>query len=187
MSPYLQEIAATYEEARDRLRALTEGMDDETFNAKPTPKGWSVGECVVHLNKIAKGYLPAMAVALTPDAPRGEGPFRYGWFTRLFIDSLRPGSRPIPTAPTMKPPVAQGLRSTIERERALERFEADIARYLALTEAADGYDLGRIRVASPFLPILRLPLGGFLDALAVHSVRHVMQAERAAAAVRAAG
>lgn len=180
MSPQLREVAAHYEEARDRLRALTGGMSDDVFNAKPSPQSWSVGECVVHLNKIAEGYLPAMEGTLTEAAPRAVGPFRYGWFTRMFIGMVRPGSRPLPTVPAMKPSEAEGLRSAVDRERALARFEADIERYLALVASADGYDLRRITVASPFLPVLRVSVGGALEAMGLHAVRHVMQAERAA-------
>ena len=186
MSPYLQDVAATYAEARDRLGALTDGMSDETFNAKPSAKGWSVGECVVHLNTIAKGYLPAFEAAITPDAPRGEGPFRYGWVTRRFIEAVRPGSRAIPTANNMKPPPASGLRSEIDRDRALARFDDDIDRFLALCAEADGVDLAGVKVPSPFLSVLKLPVGGFLEALGLHAVRHVAQAERAAASVQGA-
>lgn len=186
MSPYLQRVAAPYEEARDRLRRLTDGLADDAFNAKPAPSSWSAAECVVHLNRIAKGYLPAFEAALSADAPRGDGPFHYGWVTRRFIEAVRPGSRPIPTAPAMKPPEASGLRSDIDRDRALGRFESDIARYLAVIEAADGYDLAQITVASPFLRVLRLPMGGMLEAMGLHAVRHVAQAERAVAATSGA-
>ncbi|MEM1115816.1 MAG: DinB family protein [Bacteroidota bacterium] len=186
MSSYLHDVSAHYAEARDRLGVLTDGMSDETFNAKPSAKGWSVGECVVHLNTIGKGYLPVLEGAITPAAPRGEGPFRYGWVTRRFIEAVRPGSRPMSTAGSMKPPPATGLRSDIDRERALSRFDADVERFIALCTEADGVDVGRIKVSSPFLPILRLPVGGFLEALGLHAVRHVGQAERAAQAADAA-
>lgn len=181
MSPQIQTIADTYTEARERLHALLDGMDDETFNRKPSEKGWSVGECVVHLNTISKGYLPVMEAVLTPDAPRADGPFRWGWLSRRFIEAVRPGSRSMPTLPAMKPPETDGFSSTIDRERAVARFDADTDRWLALCERADGLDLARIRVAEPFLPLLRLPLGANLEAMGLHAVRHVQQAERAAA------
>lgn len=183
----MPDLKAPYVESRDRLHALIDGLSDDAFNAKPSEKSWSAGECVVHLNKIAKGYLPEMeAVVADPSAPRGEGPFRYGWLSRRFIASVRPGSRNLPTAGAMKPPEVGGLRSDIDRSRAVERFDADIDRYLAVIDASEGLDLGRIKIASPFLSILRLPLGAFLEAMGQHSLRHVLQAERAVAATRGA-
>jgi len=179
----MTDLKTPFLESQERLHALLDGLSNEAFNAKPSEDSWSAGECVVHLNTIAKGYLPAMDAAVDdPGAPRGEGPFRYGWVSRMFIRSLRPGSRPLPTAPAMKPPAAEGLRSDIDRARAVDRFDADIDRYLALIDAAEGLDLARIRIPSPFLPLMRLPVGAFLEALGQHSLRHVLQAERAVAA-----
>ncbi len=172
---------AAYVEARRRLLALAEGLPDDVFNAKPSPKGWSAGECVVHLNTMAKGYLPVLEEAAARTEPRGDGPFEYGWVGRRFVAAVTPGARAIPTAPAMKPPAVQGLRSDVDRERALSRFVSDTDRYLAVIDAARGLDLARIRVPSPFLPVMKLQLGVFIEALGVHSLRHVMQAERAVA------
>ncbi len=185
MSPQLQSIADTYAESRQRLHALLDGIDDEAFNRKPSPTGWSAGECVVHLNTMSKAYLPVLEATLGPDAPHADGPFRWGWASRRLIEAVRPGSRPVPTAGAMKPPEAAGLRSEIDRARAVARFDADTDRWLALCQRADGVDLARVKVASPFLKILRLPVGAFLEAMGLHAVRHVAQAERAAASVRA--
>ncbi|MGB3543141.1 DinB family protein [Rubrivirga sp.] len=181
MTDQLAQIAETYRDAQRRLHALDARIDDETFNAKPSEKSWSVGECIVHLNTMAKGYLPVFDAALEDvDAPKADGPFRWGWFSRKFIDMIRPGTRPIPTAGAMKPPSTTGLRSEIDRERAVSRFDSDIARYLEIIETSDGLDLAAIRVASPFLKLMRLPLGAFLEAMGVHAQRHIAQAERAA-------
>lgn len=183
----MTDLRTPYIESRERLHALLDGLPDEVFNAKPSAKGWSAGECVVHLNKIAKGYLPLMEEAVAdPSAPRAEGPFRYGWVSRRFIASVTPGSRNLPTAGSMKPPASDGLRSDVDRQRAVARFDADIDRYLAVIDRADGLDLARIKLASPFLSILKLPLGALLDAMGQHSLRHVLQAERAVAPTRGA-
>ena len=177
----MTDLAAPYLEAQRRLRALADAVDDDLFNRKPAPKAWSAGECVVHLNKMAKGYLPVFEAAVAKTQPRAAGPFAYGWVSRKFIDAVRPGSRPIPTAGAMKPPASADARqSSVDRARALERFDQDIARFLGVIEASEGMDLARIKVRSPFLPILRLPLGAFVEAMGLHCVRHVQQAERAA-------
>lgn len=184
MEPQLVETKALYQDAHDRLHALLADLPDEAFNQKPVPDAWSVGECVVHLNRTAKGYLPRLEAAAAREQPRAEGPFAYGWMATQFIDALRPGSRAMPSAKAMKPPRAAGDRSTIDRTRAVGRFDADIERFLRVIDQSDGLDLCRIGVRSPFLPILKLPVGACLEALGHHSVRHVLQAERAAASVR---
>ena len=178
----MTDLRAPYIEARERLHILLDGLDDDAFNAKPAPDAWSAAECIVHLNKIAKGYLPLMEAAAAKSEPTGAPPFRYGIVSKFFIDSVRPGSRPIPTGAPMRPPAADGLRSAIDRARVVDRFDADTDRYLAVIDAAEGLDLSCIKIRSPFLRVLRLPLGAFLEAMGLHSVRHVAQAERAVAA-----
>ncbi len=174
-------LAAPYLDARARLAALADGLDPAAFNHKPTAKSWSAGECVVHLNKMAASYLPVLEAAAARDQPRGTAPFRYGWIGRKFVDTVRPGSRPVPTMGSMKPPATDARQSGVAMEAALAQFDADTDRYLAVVEAADGLDLARVKVRSPFVPLLRLPLGVFLEAMGLHNVRHVGQAERAVA------
>ena len=181
MSPYPASVAATFDEARGRLRALVAETDPDTFNRKPSPKAWSAGECVDHLNRTAEGLLPRIEEAFGPGAPRGAAPDRpeWGWMARRFIAAVTPGSRPLPTGGPMKPPAAKGDRSDVDPDRALARFDADTDRWLALCERSDGLDHERIKVRSPFLPVVKLPAAAFVEAMGQHALRHVGQAERA--------
>ena len=45
-------------------------------------------------------------------------------------------------------------------------------------EAADGLDLGRVRVRSPFIPLLSVDLGSAFALVAVHERRHLWQARQ---------
>ena len=186
MSPTLAATRQTYVDARNRLLALLDGLPDDAFNAKPSAKGWSAGECVVHLNKTHRDYLPQFEAVAERDEPRGEGPWAYGWMATRFVEAVRPGSRPLPTGGKLKPPSADGLRSEIDRGRAVSRFEADIEALVAAVERMDGLDLGAIKMRSPVLPVIRFPVGAFVEAMGLHALRHVMQAERAVEAFRTA-
>ena len=178
MSPYTQATAARYRESQRLLHALADGLSEDAFNWKPDAKAWSVGECIVHLNTMAKGYLPVLEAAVDRDAPRGEGPFHYGFVARRFIAAVTPGSRPIPTAGAMRPPAVSGTRSAIDKGWALASFDGYTDRLVAAVERSDGLDLGAVRAASPFLRVLRLPVGAFFEALGHHALRHVAQAGR---------
>lgn len=178
MTVLLESYASHYRASRSDLHRIADGLSDEAFNWKPSEKSWSVGECIVHLNTLAKGYLPALEEAAGADAPRGEGPFRYGWLAKTFTNAVRPGSRPMPTGGPMKPPPASGGRSQIDKVRAFSSFDAYTDRFLAVCDDASGLDLAAIKVRSPFLKLMKLPLGAFIEALGLHAVRHVQQAER---------
>lgn len=167
-------------DARSRLRALLDGLDDRAFNSKPAPGSWSVGECVVHLNKTHAPYLPVIEEKAALSEPAGAGPFQYGFVARRFIDAMKPGTRAVPTAAKLKPPATTGLTSDVNRQRAVSRFESDVDRLLAAMDEADGLDVARVKMRSPVIPVMKLPLGAFFQILGHHAVRHVEQAERAA-------
>lgn len=177
-APQLSAYAQAYRQAQAQAHALADPLTSAQFNWKPSPEAWSVGECVAHLNKVAERYVPAMEKAASAEAPQGAPPFRYGWASRLFIRAMRPEARSFPTVPAMKPPSSSAACSQIDKARALADLDAWTERYVGVVEEAEGVDLARVKMRSPFLWLLRLPLGAFLDATGQHALRHAAQAER---------
>ena len=59
--------------------------------------------------------------------------------------------------------------------------EVPLVELLEQIERAEGLDVSRMRMPSPFLKLMRLPLGAFLEALAGHELRHLKQARRVTA------
>ena len=180
----LDRYAAAFEASRGRVHALADGLSDAAFNWKPSPRAWSIGECLVHLHVIAEAYEPYFteAFAAAPPRPARPAPLRPGLLGSLFVTSVRPGSPRLPTFPSMKPPPTDGLRSHIGPADALAAFDADTDALVHAVEQARATDAGRVRVREPFLPQVRLPLVAFLDGLGQHALRHTAQAERVAAA-----
>ncbi|MDX1740310.1 MAG: DinB family protein [Rhodothermales bacterium] len=167
-----------YLDAKEGARGLAGQMSSEQFNWKPDPDRWSVGECLYHVNVISEGYLPVLRSALQVAHRETSGPFRYGWLARKFIDAVTPGTKPVSTAGSMKPPPAVSSRSDLDRAETLQRFEEDMTAFAVLVRESEGVDLARIKVRSPFLWLLRLPVGAFLEALGLHTLRHLDQASR---------
>ncbi len=173
--------AAVFRAGRDRIHALADGLSEAQLNWKPSHREWSIAECVAHLNILAAQYLPALqrAVEAAPPCPDRPRRVRLGLLGGLFVRAVRPGSRPVRTAPSMRPPASGALASRLNAEALLATFDTDTDAYLALCAAAtDHVDAGRVRVASPFLRALRLPLAAFLDGLGQHVLRHAGQMER---------
>lgn len=172
--------AAALRASRDRAHALTDGLSGEQANWKPGPKAWSVAECLVHLNVVAAGYVPVLdrTVVAAPPRPADPAPLRYGIVGALSVRAVRPGSWAIPTLPSMRPPATTGTRSAHDLGRVLALFDRHSDELIGVVERARGTDAGRVRVPSPFLSIVRLPLAASLDELGQHALRHVGQAER---------
>ena len=102
------------------------------------------------------------------------GPFRYGWLGRWFLAVQAPGRGRGARTPGIYVPSASDVDAAV----AWARFETVQVRFGAVIEAADGGDLARVRVPSPALALLRLPVGIWRLALPLHTLRHLAQARR---------
>lgn len=165
--------ARTFRDALADAEALAGPLTPEQFNWKPSGSAWSVAECLEHLNQIAAQYLPKLEAAVRAGGPGGTPPFRYGFLGRRFVAAMQPGSTRTKTFDAITP-----AASHYDAEAVLKAFRAHTARFVHVCKEADGLDLRRIRLASPLLPVLRLQLGAYLEALATHELRHLDQARR---------
>src|ERR1035438_2597727 len=81
---YYEQIENIQEDAQE----LTAPLNDAQFNWRPSPKQWSISECLAHLNLAAGLDLPVIAAEIDrgrATGMTGQGPFRYGFFSRWFV------------------------------------------------------------------------------------------------------
>lgn len=166
----LAELAAT----SDAFLKLASPLSPSGLNWRPSPGSWSIGQCIDHVATTNGRMLPLLdrAIADAREAGRlSDGPFRYGWIARWFLSSTGPSGRRMSAPAPYRPSL-----SALEPVETLERYRSVAARLANAARAADGLDLGRVRVPSAALPILRLPLGIWFLSLAAHERRHLNQA-----------
>jgi hypothetical protein len=140
--------------------------------------GWSVGECLAHLNAVGYGYVAKLEPALARAAvrgPLGDGPFRLGRLGGLFVRALTPEATRKLRAPKAFWPEPQA--------GVVTQFVDLQDELLELTRRATGLDLAHIKLASPVSRLLRLSAFEALNALALHQLRHLQQAARVRAAL----
>ncbi len=153
-------------------------LTDAQLRQGPPAGGWSVGECLAHLNTVGRLYLEKLEPALA-EAPTttGEGPFRLGLVGGFFVRSQEPPVRrkletPRAFAPVSKPQVG-----------VTEAFFALQDELRVLIEGADGLDLGRVTITSPVTNLLRLNAFEALSLVLAHERRHLWQAARVREAI----
>ena len=176
-TPQATAYAETHRQSQTEAHAVAVELSELQFNWKPGPAVWSVGECLAHLNIVADAYLPRLEAAIAGDARRGEGPFEHGFVARKMRGAVVPGGPALKTGRTLNPSDGRA-RSSLERTGVLASFDARVSRYVAVCEGSAGLDLAQIKVRYPFMRLLRLPLGAFLDTTGLHALRHVQQARR---------
>ncbi len=159
---------------------MADGLDRETFNRRPPAGGWSVGQCLDHLNVTARLYLPIFAEAIDDARERGWTERRDG---RTLIGRLLTWSQEPPTRFRMRTFAALEPGSDLDPEAVLEEFDALHEELIVRVNESLGLDLRRIRIRSELSPALRLSLGDWFAFLAAHGRRHIWQAERAVEAL----
>lgn len=156
------------------IRALVEPLDERTMFRRPAERRWSVGEHVAHVGLTTGPYLPALERALEKGRARGrtlpDGPFRRTRLGRWFVQAMEPPpKRRMKTFRKMVPPAPAELSGT----EVMEEFGRVQDGLLAALDRAEGLDLGRIRVGSPTLRLLRFPVIQAFETLAAHTDRHL--------------
>lgn len=178
----LRAHAEDFDAASRRVRDLLADLDSETANRQPAPGSWSTLQALEHLNTTARVYHPRLHRAIE-GAPPGEPPYEGGTLTgRLFLRQLDParGARRLKAPKVFRPPTA-----SLTVVRVADDFQRGHEEWIRLLEASDGRDIGRARVRLPLPLPIHMSVAQAFAVHAMHVTRHVGQAERALASVRA--
>lgn len=175
MNELEQLLAEANDHAAEVGRLLSELTPDQ-LQWRPRPNKWCIGEHIDHLARTTERYARAIRVAIHNARKHGivgGGPFRRSLFGSWFVRSLEPPVRiPIKTFPILLP----------ERHASPDDLKTDFSASLnAFTLAvreAEGVDLGKATMRSPFVKVLRLTIGEALEAVLAHHRRHLWHIRR---------
>jgi hypothetical protein len=173
----LEDIVTEFNLASARMLVLSRKVAPGRWNQRPAPESWSPGECVAHLNLTAIAMMPLIRHGL--DEARRSGRTagdRYrrdliGWL--LWKSISAPGRFKSKTIPAFVP------TSDRSPEEAMAEFDRLQAEQIALTRAAAGLPIDRVKMSSPFNAKVRYNIFSALSILPRHQHRHLWQAEQA--------
>jgi hypothetical protein len=174
-SPTLQEWSDAADAQLARMKGNLGALTPEQFNFKPAPEKWSVGECLDHLNTLMRLYNDAMGPILEASSDRTGGePFGRGTFMgRMLVNSLRK-----PAKRFKAPGVFEPSHSELDPEGVRAEFETEVGRMKQLIQQSDGLAIGKIKMSSPAMKLMKLTLAQALESQVIHNNRHLAQAER---------
>lgn len=176
MHPQLQAVTDEFTAAQIRLHRLADSVPQQYWTRRADPRRWSMAECVAHLNLTGQAFLPRLSAVLKGGhRPDRSAPRRYrrdvvGWI--LWRSVGPPVRRRIRTAAAFVPAAVAPLPVLLAE---FDRLQTD---QLACVAAADGVDLGKLWITSPFNPRIRYNLYSCLTILPRHQHRHLWQAEQ---------
>jgi DinB superfamily len=167
-------IIARLDDADHRAHALADNLTIEQLNWRPSPDGWSIGQCLEHLLVFNRLYMAAISRALDAELPSPVREVEAGrisaWFMRTYVE---PGShtRRVRSPQKIKP--GERINPSVLNDFLRSNQEAK-----NLVRRAGAYDVNRIRYKNPLVPLVRFTIGVGLELTWKHQFRHVMQAER---------
>jgi DinB superfamily len=172
MSAQLDQIADEFRAVSDRARALVERLGEARLTERPVTGGWSVAECLEHLNMTTRAFLPRWHQALA-GAPKEQGPYKTDFWGKLLVWTLEPPPKfRMPTTPAFQrietPPNDQVLPAFLKCQDDL----------LAVVAAGRGLALDRVKIRSPFQERMQYSVWSSFCVNASHERRHLWQAER---------
>jgi hypothetical protein len=176
LNPELERILYQLKVIRQEAEGLVVGLDDSQRNWRPAADRWSVAECFAHLNEANR----KMADRIQDSIQQGraanqlsEGPFSYGFLSRLFHRMMEP-----PVKTRFKAPQAFQAAPAQSWEKIQADWKSTHDKLDDLLLQANGLDLAKVKTKSPASSWVRYPLGMAFWIQAAHDRRHLWQARQ---------
>jgi hypothetical protein len=173
LEDYRRQVEAIREDARE----LLEGLNDRQLNWRPAAGRWTIGECLAHLNLTGQVYLRTVDKGIKQARSEqlfSRGPYRHGLLGRWFLRATEPPVKRVKVkAPKVVAPLPEHLLAVVA-----PAFMSLQDAVMQRIREANGLDLGRAKIKSPFLRLLRLSLGQSILAILAHERRHLWQARQ---------
>lgn len=157
-----------------RARELCAGLTEEQLAWRPNPASWCIAEVLLHLERTTQIFLPIIDGAIENarrDGRLSDGPFRLGWMGKFYVWYAGPPARVRLSAPKPLVPLLEGPASG-----ALPRFLSSQELMKRRFETANGVDIVRTRITSPFASFVKMSLFTLFSVFIAHERRHLWQA-----------
>lgn len=173
-SAYLDGLRMGFEKQSKHVEKVYKLLPVEELQKPSTSGGWSIAQCLDHLNSYYRHYLPRMEkqVELSPDQPLDV--FRPGWLGKYVYNTIDPDNTPKKYKAMAKhQPVA-----ILDPCQVVAEFIAHSRNMDLLMEKSVTKNLNKIRIQTSIHPLVSIRLGDTFRFLLLHNERHIRQAER---------
>jgi hypothetical protein len=171
---FLTQLQDHVQQIKDTTHSAFSPLDVAVLNFKSQPTSWSVLECLEHLNRYSRFYLPALekAIAQAPVSSATQ-PVKYSWLGKKSLDLVNPESpKKHKTLARMNPQNSQLTKAVIDE------FLQHQDTLLHLLGMAGSVDLNKKAIPVEFLRLLKMRTGEALEFVVLHEQRHLQQALR---------
>ena len=173
---FINKILQKGKEAKDKVKSAFSNISLEQLNWKPTPKSWSIAQCLDHLIISHNSYFPDLK-KITEWTYKMNFWERYspfsGVFGRMLKDQLKEQVRRKMKAPKIIQPSVSKMNIEV-----FERYYNSLDVFLEYISNCRNIDIDKIIINSPTISIVTYSLRDAFQFLIQHEHRHINQAIR---------
>ncbi|WP_435525907.1 DinB family protein [Chryseobacterium indoltheticum] len=168
----------------DDLKVITEqniqfaenllNQTDEKLNFRLSEKSWSILECIEHLNRYGKFYIPEISKRIENSNTKSTEIFSSGILGNYFANSMLPKENlnTMKTFKSMNP-----IHSKLDKN-VLNEFIAQQKQMIYLLNEAENTDLNKVKTSISITNLIKLKIGDTFRFVIYHNLRHIEQAKR---------
>lgn len=153
---------------------IFQNQDEQTLLKPSANGGWSVAQCLEHLNRYGNFYLPEIRKGFYKNPMKNVPWFKSSWFGYHFTRMMDPviGKMKIGAFKKYKP------QPELNAHAVVADFIAQQETLLLLLREARQVDLNKILIPISIAKFFRLRAGDVFQFLIAHNERHILQAKR---------
>lgn len=173
---WIEPLTETAERHLVRATETYQNLSDAQLNTPPAHGGWSVAQCLDHLNSYGHFYIPTVKKVLHSvkiPASSAGGTYQSGWLGTYFINMMKPEN-------PKKFKAFKGHIPAPELDGAavVAEFMEQQEQWLKLMEEITSVAQLNTRVPISISSLVQLKLGDVFGFVIAHNARHVQQADR---------
>lgn len=134
--------------------------------------GWSIAQCLEHLNRYGNYYLPQIKKRLAAHPGTSSETFTSTWLGNYFTNMMQPGRGKMKTFKAYAPP------PILDAHTIVAEFVKQQETLLSCLHLAYDRDLNKIKIPVSIAKFIRLRLGDVFQFVIMHNERHLLQARK---------
>ena len=172
---FLSQTERQVEEQLKLVISVFQNLSEDALHKPASNNGWSIAECLAHLNSYAEFYEPRITKAIDEASSiEAAAVFKHSFLGRYFITSMDPDlSKKKFKAMKKHKPV-----KILNPNTVISTFIQHLENMLGLLAKAKHKNLRKNSVPTSISPLLKINPGDALIFLLTHNRRHLEQAKR---------
>ncbi|WP_435355656.1 DinB family protein [Emticicia sp. SJ17W-69] len=152
---------------------IFQNLSDENLLKPSLSGGWSIAQCLEHLNSYGQYYLPLFESGLAGSSENlGNKIIKSSWLGTKAIDSMDLSK----SKKKFKAFKGHIPASNLDAKAVVSEFINQQERLLKILRIARSKDVQKIKIPISIAQFLKLHLGDALQFLVMHNERHIQQA-----------